>query len=55
MAPDILREHQRILAAYGGIYTDPRLQTLVEHMVERLVAASDRPDQPYKVTVLNSQ
>jgi predicted Zn-dependent protease len=55
MAPDVLREHQRILAAYGGVYTDPRLQTLIEQTVERLVAASDRPDLHYKVTVLNSQ
>jgi predicted Zn-dependent protease len=55
MAPDILREHQRILAAYGGIYNDPRLQTLIEHTVEQLVAASERPDLHYKITVLNSQ
>src|SRR5215469_11078268 len=55
LAPDVLREHQRILAAYGGIYNEPRLQTLIERMVERLVAASQRPDLYYKVTVLNSQ
>src|SRR5262249_7450143 len=55
MAADGLREHQRILAAYGGIYNEPRLQTLIERTVERLVAASDRPDLHYKVTVLNSQ
>jgi predicted Zn-dependent protease len=55
MAPEVLREHQRILAAYGGVYNDPRLQTLIERMVERLVAASEHPDLHYKVTVLNSQ
>ncbi len=55
MAPDALREHQRILAAYGGVYNDQRLQSLIEHTVERLVAASDRPELRYKVTVLNSQ
>jgi predicted Zn-dependent protease len=55
LAPDVLREHQRILAAYGGIYNEPRLQTLIEGTVERLVAASQRPDLHYKVTVLNSQ
>ena len=55
MAPDVLREHQRILGAYGGIYNEPRLQTLIERTVERLVAASERPDLHYKVTVLNSQ
>jgi predicted Zn-dependent protease len=55
MPPAVLREHQRILAAYGGVYNDPRLQSLIEQMVERLVAASEKPDQHYKVTMLNSQ
>jgi len=55
MSPAVLREHQRILATYGGVYTDPRLQSVIEQMVERLVAASDKPDQHYKVTILNSQ
>jgi predicted Zn-dependent protease len=54
MSPEVLREHQRILATYGGVYTDARLQSLIESMVERLVAASDKPDLHYKVTVLNS-
>jgi predicted Zn-dependent protease len=55
MSPAVLREHQRILAAYGGVYNDPRLQALIEQTVERLVAASEKPDQHYKVTMLNSQ
>ena len=33
MSPAVLREHQRILATYGGVYTDPRLQTVIEQMV----------------------
>ncbi|HEX2655064.1 MAG TPA: M48 family metalloprotease [Xanthobacteraceae bacterium] len=48
------REHQRILAAYGGAYTDARLEPLISKTVERLVAASERPDLHYKVTILNS-
>jgi len=48
------REHQRILAAYGGVYQDPRLEALIGQTVERLVAASERPDLRYKVTILNS-
>jgi predicted Zn-dependent protease len=48
------RENARILASYGGAYEDPRLQALIEQTVERLVAASERPDQKYKVTILNS-
>ncbi len=55
MSPAVLREHQRILAAYGGVYNDPKLQAMMEQTVERLVAASDRPDLHYKVTMLNSQ
>jgi predicted Zn-dependent protease len=55
MAPAALREHQRILAAYGGVYNDPRLQAMIEQTVERLVAASEKPDHHYKVTMLNSQ
>jgi predicted Zn-dependent protease len=55
MSPATLREHQRILAAYGGVYNDPKLQGMIEQTVERLVAASERPDLHYKVTMLNSQ
>ena len=48
------REHERILSSYGGAYDDPRLEALITKTVDRLVAASDRPDQAYKVTILNS-
>jgi predicted Zn-dependent protease len=48
------REHQRILAAYGGVYDDARVQTLIVKTVDRLVAASERPDLKYQVTILNS-
>jgi predicted Zn-dependent protease len=48
------REHERILSSYGGAYDDARLEALVSKTVDRLVAASDRPDQAYKVTILNS-
>lgn len=48
------REHARILASYGGVYEDARLQALVEETVDRLVKASERPDLKYKITILNS-
>src|SRR6476469_618896 len=48
------REHQRILAAYGGAYEDARLEALLNQMVAKLVAASERPDAHYRVTILNS-
>src|SRR5438552_14439533 len=48
------REHQRILAAYGGGYHNPKLESLIAKAVDRLAAASERPDLQYKVTILNS-
>jgi predicted Zn-dependent protease len=48
------REHERIIASYGGAYDDPKLEAMMGKIVDRLVAASDRPDQSYKVTILNS-
>src|SRR5919197_725085 len=48
------REHQRILATYGGAYQDARLEALITRVVEQLVAASERPDLKYRVTILNS-
>jgi predicted Zn-dependent protease len=52
--PAAEREHERILSSYGGAYDDPKLEALIGNTVDRLVAASDRPDQAYKVTILNS-
>src|SRR4051812_12942198 len=50
--PATQREHQRILAAYGGAYEDPKLEGLITHTVHKLVAASERPNLRYKVTIL---
>lgn len=56
--PEVLtpaqREHRRILAVYGGAYSNPRLEDKLNATVEKLVAASERPDLAYKVTILNS-
>jgi predicted Zn-dependent protease len=49
-----VREHQRVLSAYGGAYEDPKLNAKLTNIVARLVAASDRPDLSYKITMLNS-
>ena len=54
MQPAAEREHLRILASYGGVYEDARLQATIEKTVDRLVAASERPELKYKVTILNS-
>ena len=53
-SPAAQREHQRILAAYGGTYQDARVEALIAKTVERLVASSERPDLHYRVTLLNS-
>jgi predicted Zn-dependent protease len=52
--PAAEREHERILSSYGGAYDDPKLEALIGKTVDRLVAASERPDITYKVTILNS-
>jgi predicted Zn-dependent protease len=54
MDPAAKREHERILAAYNGAYDDPRIEAMVTQTVEKLVAASERPDLHYRVTLLNS-
>jgi predicted Zn-dependent protease len=54
MSPANQREHQRILAAYGGAYENPKLEALLSRTVDKLVAASERPDLTYQVIMLNS-
>ncbi|MBI3433993.1 MAG: M48 family metalloprotease [Proteobacteria bacterium] len=53
-SPASQREHQRILAAYGGPYEDAKLEAVIAQTVDRLVAASERPDLRYRITILNS-
>ena len=48
------REHQRIVASYGGEYREARLEALLARTIDTLVAASERPDLKYRVVVLNS-
>jgi len=48
------REHPRLVAAYGGIYSDPKAERAVARVVGRLVAASDDPSRSYRITILNS-
>ncbi len=49
-----VREHQRVLSAYGGAYDDPKLQVRLAAIVDQLARASGRSDLHYKVTILNS-
>ncbi|MBI1203895.1 MAG: M48 family metalloprotease [Rhodopseudomonas sp.] len=54
MQPAALREHARILASYGGVYENPKVQAEIEKTVARLVAASEKPNLKYQITLLNS-
>ena len=49
-----VREHHRVVMAYGGVYEDEKLHAKLTSIVENLTAHSDRPDLHYKVTLLNS-
>ena len=48
------RDHIRLVAAFGGEGRAPQLQRLLTDAVNRLVMATDRPDEAYQVTILNS-
>ncbi|WP_372426093.1 M48 family metalloprotease [Salinarimonas chemoclinalis] len=47
-------EHEQLVASFGGEYRAPQTQALLESMTARLVAATDRPDVRYRVTILDS-
>jgi predicted Zn-dependent protease len=48
------REDPRVVAEYGGVYSDAEVEGAVARVVSRLVAASDDPSRRYKITILNS-
>ena len=45
-------QHPRILATYGGEYSDPKLERMVAKVVGNLTTVSG--DQAYRITILNS-
>ena len=47
-------QHPKILAAYGGAYSDPKLERMLATVVGKLAAATDDPNRAYRITVLNS-
>ena len=47
-------EHAKIMQAYGGAYGDERVNDYVEAIMEKIARASDKPDQKFQITVLNS-
>jgi predicted Zn-dependent protease len=54
IGPDRDRDHIRLVSAFGGEGRAPQLERLLTDAVNRLVMATDRPDEAYQVTILNS-
>src|SRR5690242_19969457 len=48
------REHPRIIATYGGIYSDRPAEIMIAHIAGRLLTAADQPNSQYTVTVLDT-
>jgi predicted Zn-dependent protease len=48
------RDHARLVEAFGGEVRAPAAQALLTDITARLVAVSERPDEAYRVTILNS-
>jgi predicted Zn-dependent protease len=48
------REHARLVAAFGGEYGAPEAKRLLAEVSARLSPATDRPDETYEITLLNS-
>jgi predicted Zn-dependent protease len=47
-------QHPRILATYGGEYSDPKLERMVAKVVGNLTTVSNNPSQAYRITILDS-
>lgn len=47
-------QHPRILATYGGEYSNPRLERMVAGIVGDLTSVSENPSQTYRITILDS-
>lgn len=48
------REHPRIVASYGGLYSDRKAEIMLARIVGRLLAAADQPNQRFTVTILDT-
>lgn len=47
-------ENQRIITAYGGVYSNRRVEDQLAAILARLIAKSEVPSQNFQVTILNS-
>ncbi|TXN22351.1 M48 family metalloprotease [Methylobacterium sp. WL9] len=47
-------DHAKLVASFGGEYRAPATLRLLTEITDRLVRASERPEEPYAVTLLDS-
>lgn len=47
-------QHPRILASYGGEYSNVKLERMVAGIVGKLVTVSDNPTEVYQISILDS-
>lgn len=47
-------QHPKILATYGGEYSNAKLERMVAGIVGKLVTVSDNPSEVYQITILDS-
>ena len=47
-------ESRRLIAAFGGAFHAPALEAYLDGVLGKLALASDSPEAPYRVTILNS-
>lgn len=49
-----MREHPRIVASFGGVYSDRQAEIKIAQIVGRLLAAADQPNAQFTITILDS-
>jgi predicted Zn-dependent protease len=54
MAAIAREQHPRIIATYGGEYSDQKLERMVARVVGSLTLDPENPNQTYNITILNS-
>src|SRR4051812_21494572 len=47
------RDHARLVAAFGGEYRSPQTLAFLSEVTAKLVAATERPNEAYQVTILD--
>jgi predicted Zn-dependent protease len=48
------RDHAKLVAAFGGEYRAPSMKALLSEAAARIVPATERPDEAYQITILDS-